>query len=171
MRTLIEAQREYHLAYAGACRAHANKYDVGTMNEELLVTQALLAGASFTQEMNYSKTAEGYRLRLGNADCGWWQSRRRAAIVAAFLFDLPIEGNNMTEEEGNYYIALATLHAPSTRDEICDDVVNPNAPFIRSAITDKWWVDREPMEVYSHDFPTRAEAARHYRLHYGLIKP
>jgi hypothetical protein len=80
----------------------------------------------------------------------------------------------MTEEEGNLYITLATLHGPSTRDEICDDDHNPHAPLVKGAAG--WWVDRDPCLddnnfLYDRDFPTRAEAARHYCLHYGLIKP
>lgn len=83
----------------------------------------------------------------------------------------------MTEEEGNYYITLAALHAPSTVGDI--DITNGKGTYtgpergthdpLNRTIQDCWWVYRA--ELCRPDFNTRAEAARHYCRHYGLIKP
>lgn len=88
----------------------------------------------------------------------------------------------MTEEEGNYYITLATLHGPSTVGDIEDSSQlyrGTHDPLTLSrgfGGADCWWVFRDayitPDErLCKRNFNTRAEAARHYCRHYGLIKP
>ncbi|RZN09671.1 hypothetical protein CWO91_16720 [Bradyrhizobium genosp. SA-3] len=88
----------------------------------------------------------------------------------------------MTEEEGNYYITLATLHGPSTVDDLeggtSERGTHDPLTFSLGGVDEPeyWWVFRDayvtPDErLCRRNFDTRAEAARHYCLHYGLIKP
>lgn len=74
----------------------------------------------------------------------------------------------MTKEEGELYITLATLHGPSTREEVAHEQEDPEHDPLTHTKSG-WWVWRDV--ACQPTFYTREEAARHYCLHYGLIKP
>lgn len=72
----------------------------------------------------------------------------------------------MTDDE---CIALALLHAPSTRKDITGvDVAEiPATDPLKKSDELGWWVYRDI--ICAPDFDTAGEAARHYCKHYGLL--